>query len=68
MTKQDQSGLQIDPIHTGAICQEFGERLRADLKQNPSRLPPGILGLMERFDSVDGEPEAMKSSTGMDVR
>lgn len=68
MTRRNQYGLQIDRIHTGAICREFGERLRADLKEKPGRLPPRIVGLMERFESADGGDDAIKTSTGMDAR
>ena len=36
---QDPGGVQIDQIHTGAICKEIGERLRVTLTGNPKQLP-----------------------------
>jgi hypothetical protein len=68
MTSQDSNGVQIDQIHTGAICKEIGERLRGTLTGNPNQLPPHLRGLMERFDSVERGSAAFKSSIGMDAR
>jgi hypothetical protein len=62
------NGVQINQTHSGAICKEIGERLRATLTANPDRLPPRIVGLMERFDSVDRGNAAFKASIGMDAR
>ena len=68
MMSQDPDCVQIDRIHTGAICNEIGERLRATLTGNPDRLPPHILGLTERFDSVERGNAALKASIGMEAR
>jgi hypothetical protein len=68
MVSQDPNGVQIDQIHAGAICNEIGERLRATLTGNPDRLPPRIVGLTERLDSVERGNAAFKASIGMDPR
>jgi hypothetical protein len=68
MMNQYPNGVQIDQTHSGAICQEIGEKLRASLTANPNRLPPRIVDLMERFDSVDRSNAAFKASIGMDAR
>lgn len=65
---QDPDGVQIDQIHTGAICEEIGERLRAALTGNPDRLPLHILGLTERFDSAERRNAAFRASIGMDAK
>ena len=65
---QDPNGIQIDRIHTGAICKEIGERLRGALRGNPNRLPLHILGLTERFDSVERGNAALKASIAMDEK
>jgi hypothetical protein len=65
---QDPGGVQIDQIHTGAICQEIGERLRVTLTGNPKQLPHDILSLKERFDSVDRGNAAFRASIGMNAK
>jgi len=65
---QDPGGVQIDQIHTGAICQEIGERLRVTLTGNPKQLPHDILSLTERFDSVDRGNAAFTASIGMNAK
>ncbi len=65
---QDPNGVQIDRIHTGAICKEIGERLRAALRGNPNRLPLHILNLTERFDSVERGNAAFRASIAMDEK
>jgi hypothetical protein len=65
---QDPGGVQIDQIHTGAICKEIGERLRVTLTGNPKQLPHDILGLTERFDSVERGNAAFRASIGMDAK
>lgn len=52
----------------GAICNEIGERLRATLTENPDRLPLHILGLKERFNSVERGIAAFKASIEMDKK
>ncbi|MGA7998232.1 MAG: hypothetical protein WCA28_25500 [Bradyrhizobium sp.] len=65
---QDPNGIQIDRMHTGAICNEIGERLRATLRRNPNRLSLHILSLTERFDSVERGNTAFKASIAMDEK
>ncbi len=52
MTSQDANGVQIDRVHSDAICTEIGERLCATLAGNPAQLPPHLLGLAELFDTA----------------
>lgn len=65
MMSQDPGGVRIDRIHTGAICQEIGERLRVTLTGNPKQVPRHILGLTERFDSIDRGNAAFRASIGI---
>jgi hypothetical protein len=68
MMSQDPNGVQIDRIHTGAICKEIGERLHATLAGNPEQLPLHIRGLTERFDGVERDNAAFRASIEMDTR
>lgn len=51
MTSQDPNGVQIDRVHSGAICTEVGERLLAALARNPGQMPPRLLRLADLLDS-----------------
>ena len=68
MTSQVPNGVKINRIHTGAICEEIGERLRASPAAKPNRLPAHIasltelLSLMERFESVECDNVALPAS------
>ena len=53
MTSQDRNGVQITHVHSEAICTEVGERLRGALPAKPARLPPDLLRLTKRLDSVE---------------
>jgi hypothetical protein len=44
-----ESSVQISRVHHAAICKEIGERLWTSLGREPVRLPPRLLGLMERL-------------------
>ena len=68
MMSQDPNGVQIEQIHTGAICKEIGERLRVALGENPKQLPHHILGLTERFDSLELGNAAFRASIGMGAK
>jgi hypothetical protein len=46
------SSIQIDEMHSRAICQEIGERLRIELKESLP-LPPKLARLMERLVELD---------------
>jgi hypothetical protein len=50
------AALQIDAVHTRAICDEIGERLRGMLQRQISReLPPRLEALMEQLAGLDNE-------------
>ena len=64
MTSQDPNGVQIDRVHSGAICTEIGERLRAMLTGNP----PHLLSLTDRLDGVKCGDVAFKNLIEVDFR
>jgi len=68
MTSQDPNGVQINRVHSGAICTEIGERLSAALAGNPNQLPPNLLGLTELLDSGASGDVALKNSIEIDLR
>ncbi len=47
--------IQIDRIHSGAVCGAIGERLAAVLGPQSSELPPSLRGLMEQLANVNPE-------------
>jgi hypothetical protein len=53
MTKQKPHGVQINRVHSGAICAEIGDRLRDAMPAAPIRLPPHLLGLTARLDRIE---------------
>jgi len=61
MTSRNPSGVQINRVHSGAICTEIGERLRATLIGNPTCLLPHLLRLTELLDSVEVQRRAFKN-------
>jgi hypothetical protein len=53
MTGEDRNGVQINGVHSGAICTEIGERLQISLKAGATRLPSHLKSLMKNLlDSV----------------
>jgi hypothetical protein len=62
MTSQDPCGIQINRVHSGAICMEIGERLRLTLTGNPTRVPPHLLSLTELLDDVEYGAVTFRSS------
>jgi hypothetical protein len=68
MTSQVPNGVQIDRLHSSAICTEIGERLRAALAADPNQLPPHLLGLSEQLDSGASGDIAFKISVESDFR
>ena len=68
MTNQDQNGVHINRVHSGAICTEIGERLHAALAGNPNRLPPHLLGLTELLDRGASGDGPLKNSIELDLR
>jgi hypothetical protein len=53
MTNQKPHGVQINRVHSGAICAEIGDRLRDAMRAAPTRLPPHLLGLTVRLDRTE---------------
>jgi hypothetical protein len=50
------ASLQIDAVHTRAICDEIGDRLRDVLHRQVSHeLPPRLQYLMEQLAKADEE-------------
>jgi hypothetical protein len=68
MTSQDANGVQIDRVHSDAICMEIGERLCATLAGNPTQLPPHLLGLAELFDTAVHGDAAFNHSIRIGLR
>jgi hypothetical protein len=54
MSKKNAADIRIDPIHSRAICDEIGERLRQVLKREPVGLPPRLQLLVDRLAELDG--------------
>jgi hypothetical protein len=48
-----QSDVQINRVHSGAICKEIGERLSARPGPQSNELPPRLLALMEQLAKVE---------------
>jgi hypothetical protein len=48
-----QSDVQINRIHSGAICKEIGERLSAALGPQSGELSPRLLALIKELAKVD---------------
>jgi hypothetical protein len=53
MTNQKPHGVQINRVHSGAICAEIGDRLRDAMAAAPTRLPPHLLDLTARLDRIE---------------
>jgi hypothetical protein len=68
MTSQTPNGVQIDRVHSGAICTEIGEQLRISLAGTPNPLPSRLLSLMQRLDGVERGNAAFKNSIEVDLR
>jgi hypothetical protein len=63
MSKKNDANIQIDHMHSRAICDEIGDRLRETLGREPVELPPRLRLLVERLAELDGEvaPSIMPS-------
>jgi hypothetical protein len=54
MSARSSLTIQIDPIHSRAICEEIGERLRAMLQRHATpELPSNLQRLMQRLAEAD---------------
>ncbi len=48
--------VTIDTVHSRAICEEIGERLREVLRRSaPRELPPRLQDLLDRFAAAERE-------------
>ena len=54
MSKKNAADIRIDAIHSRAICDEIGERLRQVLKRESVGLPPRLQLLVDRLAELDG--------------
>jgi hypothetical protein len=45
--------IQIDRIHSGAVCKEMGDRLSVALGPQSIELPPRLLALIEQLAKVE---------------
>jgi hypothetical protein len=57
--------VQINRIHSGAVCKEIGERLSVELGPQSNELPPRLLALMEQLAKV--EPREVPSEIRRDL-
>jgi hypothetical protein len=48
-TPQNENDVQINRVHTGAICKEMGERLSIALGPQSIELQPRLLSLMKQL-------------------
>jgi len=49
------TNIQIDCVHSNAICEEIGYRLSQILIVKSSKLPPYLSELLDRFQQQDQE-------------
>ena len=54
MSKKNAADIRIDHIHSRAICDEIGERLRETLRREALELPPHLQLLVDRLAELDG--------------
>jgi hypothetical protein len=54
MSKKSAADIGIDHIHSRAICDEIGERLRQTLRKESVALPPSLQLLVDRLAELDG--------------
>jgi len=54
MSKKNAADIQIDHIHSRAICDEIGERLRETLRREAPELPPRLQLLVHRLAELNG--------------
>jgi hypothetical protein len=54
MSKKNAVDIRIDHIHSRAICDEIGERLRETLRREVLELPLRLQLLVDRLAELDG--------------
>jgi hypothetical protein len=52
--------VQINRIHSGAVCKEIGERLSVALGPQSNELPPRLLALMKQIAEDEPHEESSK--------
>jgi hypothetical protein len=57
--------IQINRIHSGAVCNAIGEGLSVALGPQSNELPPRLLALMEQLAKV--EPREVPSEVRRDL-
>ena len=60
-----QNDVQITRVHSGAVCEEIGEKLSAALGPQSNELSPRLLALIKELGKVDSRDEPSK--TRMDL-
>jgi hypothetical protein len=50
--------VQINRVHSGAICKEIGDRLRISLAGEGDHLPPALRLLMEQLAKTEAAGRA----------
>jgi hypothetical protein len=68
MTTQDLSDVRINSVHSGAICAEIGERLRASLAATPQPWPSDLNRLTKLLDKVERRDGRSRAQSKMDMR
>lgn len=56
MAARDTAGLAFDYIHSRAICEEIGERLRDVLNREVSEIPSFLAQLIDRLAELEHVP------------
>lgn len=65
VSKLTAADIAIDSIHSRAICDEIGERLRCVLNRDVSDTPPRLLMLMDRMARLECAPSIVPSIEDM---
>ena len=52
--------VQIDRVHSGAICKQIGGTLRVTLAEEGEQLPPRLSLLLERLARIEARQRALK--------
>jgi hypothetical protein len=55
--------IQMNRVHSGAVCEEIGERLAIALGTPSNELPARLLGLMDRLAKAEPSRDVLSSST-----
>ena len=55
MSKRSDANIRIDQLHSRAICEEIGDRLRQILRPEAGPFPPRLQYLLDRLFDSDAE-------------